>query len=303
MIASKKHSSGSAPKRDASTNSSTSHTDESQSGKANTSVETVTDDVFAKDTRPAYNDQTNISDQILNDSTHDPAIANARDSHLLASDTNPPENSIVSCDSEKKTDVPSSTTIPTLVTEKPKEVDEPVAAALDHTDVVDEHLPAAGRELYQDRDTVEKVNEDSTQISTELDEGCVVANEISESSLDKKSEDHDQAAFSADSESFLEKSSISQQSPLSSSIFKALGIQEADASDLLSENNKHEEDELDGSYDTLEMKKEEEFTSHRKVTEEKLKDQHDSHPSSSVESDDEPTTYDVCCLFIKKYKR
>nr|XP_018668831.1 neurabin-2 isoform X3 [Ciona intestinalis] len=112
--------------------------------------------------------------------------------------------------------------------------------------------------------------------------------------------------LSVESDSFLEKSALSQQSPLTSSIFKALGLQESYTADspkgepAQEQANYSYQQDVEASISTSSASKEEDTPSelHSRETrteeeEEEEEENEESYPSDKESDNEGPTSYDV----------
>jgi len=194
----------------------------------------------------------------------------------------------ISCDFEPPSDLPSNaattTVAESLIDAEHQAENEPAN---------DSRIPAGVEEpsSFMSDASIDVVTTNNIDVSNDkvkqtnaeaIDKDVTVERVASPEVSDRETEDH--VSATAESESFLEKSSFSQQSPLTSSIFKALGIQEPREESKINEMN----EELNDSYDDLQIRDEGTITPEdidRKASE--------SQPVSSTVSDDEPTAYEV----------
>ena len=191
-------------------------------------------------------------------------------------------NSVESLNSETPVDVPSLNDVTSAVSEKLNEDED--EADVSHASVDDQSVST---------DPLHEIASNSADECAEAVEQVdveIIEKESAEyQELSKDETDGDQVTATA--ESFLEKSSFTQQSPLTSSIFKALGIDEPSDADSEVSETKHQ---LDTSFDDLQTKKE--FDPTPEYADEKA-----SQPTSSLESDDERTGYEVHLVRLNSF--
>ena len=246
----------------------------------------------------------------VNDSVFASTVAATTPTSALASGTKPPLNSLASFETDRPAgnSLLSPETVSALVSEKLNEVENeslPDASSphedlsKEETIVPDNATPSTAahcvpsnvmldEEVLEEKIAVEDPPKEdlSVQYLNEKNEPKEDENvETEEEKVNHGPSEADEQSLGTDS--FLEKSTISQQSPLTSSVFKALGMEEQNESMSESLPNGHEsligEDKFEASSDVVDSV----------VVHELDNEQVDSRLASSVESDDEPTSYNV----------